>query len=75
LPFPTGHYLPSVVEIGEMIMCFSVFILSYVLFTKLFPVVSIWEIQEGREEGVRDVMERLKTYQPDTTPTGEGARA
>jgi Ni/Fe-hydrogenase subunit HybB-like protein len=75
LPFPTGHYLPSVVEIGEMIMCISIFILSYVLFTKLFPVVSIWEIQEGREEGIRDVMDRLKQYQPDTTPSGEGARA
>ena len=37
---------PTIVEIGEMIMCFGIFILSYTIFTKLFPVISIAEVKE-----------------------------
>jgi hypothetical protein len=40
------------------------FILLYAVFTKFFPIVSIWEIREGRA-GVKEVEERLLTYLPD----------
>ncbi len=70
LPFATGHYMPTIVEIGEMIMCIAVFILCYTLFTKLFPVISIWEVREGREEGLTEVMDRLRGYQPDIVEKG-----
>jgi hypothetical protein len=39
--------------------------LFYLLFTKVFPIISIWEIREGREEGLKEVEERVKSYLPD----------
>jgi hypothetical protein len=36
----------------------------YMFFTKIFPIVSIWEVQEGRERSFGEVRERLKTYLP-----------
>lgn len=44
---------------------FAVFILFYVLFVKLFVIISIWEVQEGREARLNEVEERLRTYLPD----------
>jgi hypothetical protein len=39
----------------------------YLLFTKFFPIVSVWEVREGREKGMIEVGERLKTYLPDAS--------
>ena len=57
-------YSPSWVEWSILAACFAAFILMYVLFTKLFPIVSIWEVQEGREKSIAEVTERLKRYLP-----------
>ena len=65
VPFPEGVYSPSWVEWGLMAGSFALFALFYLLFTKLFPIISIWEIQEGREVGLKEVEERLLTYLPD----------
>jgi len=65
LPFGEGLYWPTWVEWGELAGSFALFALFYVLFTKLFPVISIWEIREGREVGLKEVEERLLTYLPD----------
>jgi molybdopterin-containing oxidoreductase family membrane subunit len=65
LPFGEGIYFPTWVEWGEMAGSFALFALFYVLFTKVFPVISIWEIREGREVGLKEVEERLLTYLPD----------
>jgi molybdopterin-containing oxidoreductase family membrane subunit len=65
LPFGEGVYLPTWVEWGEMAGSFALFALFFVLFTKLFPIISIWEIREGREVGLKEVEERLLTYLPD----------
>ncbi len=65
LPFPEGHYWPTWIEWGETAGSFGLFILFCVLFVKLFPIISIWEIQEGREVGLKEVEERLRTYLPD----------
>jgi molybdopterin-containing oxidoreductase family membrane subunit len=65
LPFPEGQYWPTWIEWGELAASFGIFILFYVLFVKLFPIISIWEIQEGREVGLKEVEERLLTYLPD----------
>jgi Ni/Fe-hydrogenase subunit HybB-like protein len=67
LPFPEGQYWPTWIEWGELAGSFGVFILFYVLFVKLFPIISIWEIQEGRAVGLKEVEERLLTYLPDGT--------
>lgn len=58
-------YHPSWVEWSILAGCFAAFILLYVLFTKVFPIVSIWEVQEGREKSIAEVTERLKTYIPE----------
>jgi molybdopterin-containing oxidoreductase family membrane subunit len=64
LPFPEGIYSPSWVEWGLMAGSFGLFSLFYLLFTKFFPIISIWEIREGREVGLKEVEERLITYLP-----------
>jgi Ni/Fe-hydrogenase subunit HybB-like protein len=66
LPFGQGVYLPTWVEWGEMAGSLALFALFYLLFTKVFPVISIWEIREGREVGLKEVEERLLTYLPAT---------
>jgi hypothetical protein len=43
----------------------SVFILGYMMFARFFPVISIWEIQEGRQESAKTVTERITSYMPD----------
>lgn len=62
-------YSPTWIEWSILAGCFAAFILLYVLFTKLFPIVSIWEVQEGRERSIAEVTERLKTYLPDVQET------
>ncbi len=57
-------YAPTWVEWSILASCFAAFILMYILFTKLFPIVSIWEVQEGRENSIAEVTARLRTYLP-----------
>jgi Ni/Fe-hydrogenase subunit HybB-like protein len=45
-PIHSFAYWPSWVEWSLMAGCFAAFILLYMGFTKLFPIVSIWELQE-----------------------------
>lgn len=40
-------YVPSWVEWSLMAGCFAAFALLYMGFTKLFPIVSIWELEEA----------------------------
>ena len=71
-------YSPTWVEWAILAACLAAFTLFYVLFTKLFPIVSIWEVQEGREKSVAEVTERLKTYHPEVhtaAPQPESAGA
>jgi molybdopterin-containing oxidoreductase family membrane subunit len=48
-PIHTFGYAPSWVEWSLMAGCFAAFALLYMGFTKLFPIVSIWEQREARE--------------------------
>lgn len=45
-PIHTFVYSPSWVEWSLMAGCFAGFILLYMGFTKLFPIVSVWELEE-----------------------------
>ncbi len=65
LPYPTGIYVPTHTEWMLFLWGVSVFALGYVLFARFFPVISVWEIEEGREESAHIVGERIKSYQPD----------
>ncbi len=64
LPVSAASYTPSWVEWSLFAAFISSFILLYALFTKFFPIVSIWEIREGREHSVREVTERVVSYLP-----------
>lgn len=64
LPYERGAYHPTWVEVSVTAGCFALFILLYVVFTKLFPIVSIWEVREGQESAVEETGERIKSYLP-----------
>ncbi|MFQ6082695.1 MAG: NrfD/PsrC family molybdoenzyme membrane anchor subunit [Candidatus Aminicenantia bacterium] len=65
LPYQRGIYHPTWVEWTITFGAVATFILLYIFFTKLFPIVSIWEIKEGREKSVKETAERIKTYLPE----------
>lgn len=64
LELTTGLYSPTWIEWGVTAGSFALFILLYVVFTKFFPIISIWEIREGREVGLQEAEERLRSYLP-----------
>jgi Ni/Fe-hydrogenase subunit HybB-like protein len=43
-----AEYTPTLTEIALTAASVSLFVLFFILFFKLFPVISIWEIAEGR---------------------------
>ncbi len=65
LPWERGSYQPTWVEWSLFLGAVAAFVLLYMLFTKLFPIVSIWEIKEGRERALHDTEERIRSYLPD----------
>lgn len=46
IPFAT--YQPSLTELALTLASLALFVLMFLLFFKLFPVISIWEVAEGR---------------------------
>ena len=50
LPYKRGSYTPSWVEWSLMAGLCAGFTLAFVLFTKLFPVISIWETEKEQRE-------------------------
>lgn len=73
LPWERGLYFPTWIEWSLTAAFFATFILLYMIFTKLFPIVSIWEVREGRERSVQETVERIRGYLPDKSlsPTKE----
>ncbi len=69
LPYPTGIYIPSLTEISLFAAAVAAFVLGFMMFSKLFPLISVWEIKEGRKESVSIVTERLNEYLPSTRST------
>ncbi len=64
LPLTAAPYAPSWVEWSLFAAFVALFVLLYAGFTRLFPIVSIWEIREGRERSVAEVGERVRGYLP-----------
>jgi molybdopterin-containing oxidoreductase family membrane subunit len=62
-----GGYTPTWVEWAITAGCFAFFALLYVLFTKLFPVVAVWEMHEARHESIPQAVERVRSYIPGAT--------
>ncbi|MHC4664000.1 MAG: NrfD/PsrC family molybdoenzyme membrane anchor subunit [Planctomycetota bacterium] len=69
---PANHeviiYAPSWVEWSITIASFCGFILLYFIFVKLFPIISIWEVEEA-EEAMEEKLEAIKNYSPTPTPS------
>ncbi len=56
---PIGAYFPSWVEWSITAAAFSGFVLLYAIFSKVFPIVSIWEVtEEEPPEGEPQIAER-----------------
>jgi len=74
LPLESAIYSASWVEWSLLFSFIAMFILLYALFTKFFPIISIWEVQEGREHSVKEVTERVQSYLDSSpSPTMEPA--
>lgn len=71
LPLPTGFYIPSLVEWVMFAGGIASFMLGFVIFARFFPLISVWEIQEGRKLSVAETTERLEGYLPDPVATAE----
>lgn len=65
LPYQRGIYHPTWIEFAITAACFATFILLYILFTKFFPIISFWEIKEGKKIGVKKTEERIRSYFPE----------
>jgi molybdopterin-containing oxidoreductase family membrane subunit len=63
--FPSQPYWPSLTEISVFAAAIAAFCLGFMLFAKFFPLISVWEIEEGRELAVRETSERITSYLPD----------
>ena len=61
--YKAGIYYPSWVEWSITFGSVAAFILMYVIFAKLFPIISIWEVKEGRE-AIQLAVEKMETYLP-----------
>ncbi len=59
-PIHTFTYVPSWVELSLMAGCFAAFVLLYMGFTKLFPCVSIWELQQEEASARADDSARVE---------------
>jgi Ni/Fe-hydrogenase subunit HybB-like protein len=70
LPLTAATYTPSWVEWSLMAAFVATFIFLYAVFTKLFPIVSIWEIHEGREKSLDEVTVRVQSYLPAAVGAG-----
>ncbi len=69
LALPTGYYIPSLVEWVMFAGGIATFMLGFVIFARFFPLISVWEIQEGRKLSIAETTERLEGYLPDPVPS------
>jgi len=63
--YPWGIYHPTWVEWSLTAASLAGMGLLYVLFSKLFPIISIWEVEEARE-AIPEVTRTLESYLPET---------
>jgi molybdopterin-containing oxidoreductase family membrane subunit len=72
--FPSHPYWPSLTEISLFAAAVALFWLGFMVFAKFFPLISIWEIEEGREVAIEEASSRIAGYLPDEpdTPVPEG---
>ncbi|MCK5572126.1 MAG: polysulfide reductase NrfD [Bacteroidetes bacterium] len=64
MDLPLGIYVPTLVEWALFAGGVAVFIMGFMAFSKFFPLISIWEVEEGRTEGRKAVEKRIHSYLP-----------
>lgn len=57
-------YFPTWVEWSILAGSVAFFIFLFILFSKFFPIVSVSEIEEGREDAISDFKKRIRSYFP-----------
>jgi len=57
LPYSFGHYTPTWVEITLMASGFGLMALLYLVFAKVVPIIAIWELKVGMQEGPAPMQE------------------
>jgi molybdopterin-containing oxidoreductase family membrane subunit len=57
-------YLPTWIEWSILAGSISFFVFLFILFTKLFPIISVSEVREGKEEALSDFKARIDSYFP-----------
>lgn len=65
LPWYEGLYIPTWIEWSITAACLAMFGFLYMLFTKFFPIISLWELQEGIDHAVPEVQRRYEAYMPE----------
>jgi len=69
LPYPAGAYSPTWVEWSLTAAAFAFLGLAFMVLSKLFPVVSLWEVREGRSAALDETRVRLREYYPGIRPS------
>ncbi len=64
LDVPIGIYVPTVLEWALFAGGLAVFVMGFMIFSKFFPLISVWEIEEGRTHGRKEVENRIESYLP-----------
>ncbi len=62
--YKMGFYTPTWVELSLTLASFAAFIMGLMIFVKLFPIISIWEVWEG-ERGLSERASRIEAYLPE----------
>jgi molybdopterin-containing oxidoreductase family membrane subunit len=57
LAFTLGSYSPRLVEWAILVGSFAMFALLYFVFVQVLPIISVWEVREGREHRERGIDE------------------
>jgi len=65
--YPVEFYQPTWVEWAVSIGSLGTFLLLFALFAKVFPIISIWELEEG-EEAMEAALEEMKDFLPAASP-------
>jgi molybdopterin-containing oxidoreductase family membrane subunit len=55
VPESWTHYMPSAVELTIVAATFAGMLLIITLFSRFFPIISVWEVAEGKLEGKDEI--------------------
>ena len=67
-----SDYMPTFTEISLTVASVALFILLFLLFFKLFPAISLWEVAEGRV--IEEARAELSIPEPEPTQQKRGLR-